>query len=581
MPPLHSRSLLFYFAQHIFIPLSLITFGLLFVGFFVYQQTTLTLLLDRDGELATLVAHNIEHEINEYVAALEDFAHHPELMTNDASTRLTVMQEFLIERQVFYTGLVMTGPNADLVAVVPETFGSLAQTAIQSGLALNRLQPTQKLVSNLILDEHGQEYIVVGVPLPFRNQVHSGVLLGIVRLSQTELLDLITEVSIGERGYAYLVDRQGRVLYHPEAEQMGADVSQHSFVQNALAGKTGGVLWNAPQGERLIVDFAPVPNVGWGILTQEPWEAAVAPAQIYVGLLTVTGLLLIALAVWLFWRAVRRVTMPITHLSKQITNLTTHQAATAMGVSGIAEVDHLGQAFNHMMAQLEAYRTSLRRYIDALTQAQEEERRRVARDLHDETIQRLSSLARRLELYHDANHNPVYQAQLMDIRAQITDVFEGVRQISHDLRPPLLDDLGLLPALESLTKTMRHESDGIRQTTIEVIGKPAPLRPEQELAIYRIAQEALTNARKHAHAEHLHLCLEFNSHIVQLSISDNGRGFVPPTSFTEFIDKGHLGLVGIQERVWALGGSLKMSSSLGRGTELTVILPLANGHKST
>lgn len=145
-------------------------------------------------------------------------------------------------------------------------------------------------------------------------------------------------------------------------------------------------------------------------------------------------------------------------------------------------------------------------------------------------------------------------------------MIKGVRRFSQDLRPSILDDLGLLPALEGLLTSVT-ERDGL-QTRVQVLGERRRFSPEVELTLFRIAQEALNNVRKHAQATLAVITVEFTDSTVQLKIQDNGRGFSPPALTGDLTPSGRLGLMGMYERARLLGGTLEVQSELGVGTRV-------------
>jgi signal transduction histidine kinase len=225
-----------------------------------------------------------------------------------------------------------------------------------------------------------------------------------------------------------------------------------------------------------------------------------------------------------------------------------------------------------MGAQISAYRVGLRRYVGAITKSQEEERLRIARELHDDTIQSLLALSRRMELYQSSENSPERREKLTELQDMATGILVAVRQISRDLRPLILEDIGLIPALQTLVRAARLGEGAIPHAKFETIGQPFPISPELELALYRITQEALTNIRKHADATRVKVEISFGDGVVKLEVIDDGKGFEEPWSLTDFAQLDHFGLLGIQERVWTVGGSLTIHSSTGQGTQLIVTI---------
>jgi len=220
---------------------------------------------------------------------------------------------------------------------------------------------------------------------------------------------------------------------------------------------------------------------------------------------------------------------------------------------------------------------NLRFYISQVLKAQENERLRIARELHDDTAQALTGLSRRLDMLIDtldsSENQPPQEIteHLEELQAQTDRILEGVRRFSRDLRPPVLDDLGLLPALKWLA-TALEEQHGIA-ANIRVLGEQRRLPDDMELALFRITQEVLNNVAKHADASAVELAVDFQSGGISIAIADNGRGFELPQDVGDLAASGKLGIVGMQERVRLLGGTLAVHSEPGSGTSVVVTVP--------
>jgi PAS domain S-box-containing protein len=207
-------------------------------------------------------------------------------------------------------------------------------------------------------------------------------------------------------------------------------------------------------------------------------------------------------------------------------------------------------------------------YIDEITRTQEKERERIARELHDETIQNLATLLLDIEALstHITQLPDDDLKHLEQIRERIEATMEGVRRFSFELRPGVLDQLGLLPAIGSLVEGMSGRVD----TRVEIIGTERRLPPEVELALFRIAQEALVNLRKHSSAEKAVVQIEFTRNKVRLDVTDNGRGFTLPERLSDLDSKSNLGILGMRERAYLVGGSFSIHTEVGSGTTVTV-----------
>jgi two-component system sensor histidine kinase DegS len=224
--------------------------------------------------------------------------------------------------------------------------------------------------------------------------------------------------------------------------------------------------------------------------------------------------------------------------------------------------------------QLREMQKNLRFYLNQVTRAQEEERKRISHELHDETIQALVSLSRKLDGLATKNRElpEEYRQGLEDLWQQTNNIIRDVRRLSQDLRPAALDRLGLLPALEWLADDVAKYS-GI-STKVNVKGTARRLPEDVELVLFRITQEALRNVWRHAQATQAKITVEFDDNKTKISISDNGKGFEPPPQIDGLARDGKLGLAGMHERAELIGGSIKVSSEKGKGATITVEVPV-------
>jgi signal transduction histidine kinase len=214
----------------------------------------------------------------------------------------------------------------------------------------------------------------------------------------------------------------------------------------------------------------------------------------------------------------------------------------------------------------------MRFYARQITRAQEDERRRIARELHDETVQMLVALSRRLESLATLPE-PLPEAaveRLAALQKLIGTTLQGVRHFIQDLRPPTLDHLGLVATLEGLTGDLTD--DGI-EAGLTVTGEVRRLQPEEELVLFRVVQEALSNVRRHSKASHALVQIRFHPNSVRVTVQDDGIGFDAPAQMDDLVSTGKLGLTGMQERARMLGGTLVVQSDSDEGTAIAIEVP--------
>ena len=219
---------------------------------------------------------------------------------------------------------------------------------------------------------------------------------------------------------------------------------------------------------------------------------------------------------------------------------------------------------------------NMRFYVQQITQAQEDERRRIARELHDDVAPSLLIVIQHLNAIISGTRpklSKMISEKLEDLRVKATEALENLHRYAQDLRPRILDDLGLIPALEWMTEelTKQHKIDA----RAEIVGIEPALSPEVQLLLFRIAQEALNNVRRHAEASVVVVKLEFAGGKVRMTISDNGKGVQLPNRAEELASTGKLGIIGMHERARLAGGTLSIQSELGKGTQVIAEIPLS------
>lgn len=294
-------------------------------------------------------------------------------------------------------------------------------------------------------------------------------------------------------------------------------------------------------------------------------RAAAENESISFALLLAVGLVLSVISNAII---VRLALTPLKQLEATARRVQDGDPTARVEVSDLADrnLERLSATFNMMLDSAEAYRTRLRDVAARALSAQEDERRRIAQELHDGIAQTLAALRVRLRVARAAQGEA--RAETLErIGADIGAATEEIRRIAQGLRPPALDMLGLSPAIQSYARSVAETSGLTIQT--DIAATDGMLSPEAELALYRIVQEALSNVARHSQARSARVDLEIMRNAVQVVVSDTGRGF----SVEEEMARGGLGLFGMQERGAYLGGTVEIDSRPGQGTRVRVTIP--------
>lgn len=219
----------------------------------------------------------------------------------------------------------------------------------------------------------------------------------------------------------------------------------------------------------------------------------------------------------------------------------------------------------------ESERNRLRSYAMLMTQAQEDERKRIARELHDEASQNVVVIRRRIAALVASLDDHPAAGELTELGDLAGQTVAEMRRFSRDLRPPTLDELGLSSALDQLVTQVSERSALAAQ--FRVTGPPRRLSIESELAVFRVGQAGLHNVERHAAADSVTIELTFEADRVRLEMTDDGRGFELPQNLTELPEAGKLGLIGMHERAQLVGGKLEILSRPNAGTRILLEVP--------
>ena len=357
--------------------------------------------------------------------------------------------------------------------------------------------------------------------------------------------------------YVVVVDAEGRTLaaFHPE-RATPAGLARRTAGGGVAANRTlYEVMLPIREGQRELARL----HIGMSLqrLNREVGQMRVA-ISVLSAIILAAGLLAVGLISDVMTRPLREVAAGAGRLAAGEPHV-----RVAEGRSD--EIGRLATSFNDMAARVAERDASLRQLSKRLLSVQEQERVRIAREVHDELGQALTAM--KIDLQQLASRDEALHAPLGAIARTIDETVDLVRRIASDLRPTILDDLGVTAALEQQLRRLR-ESTGIR-TTLTVSEEPE-LDMLTGVTLYRIAQEALANVVRHAQASAVEISLSVRDGTAVLEISDNGRG----ATAEQIADPRSLGLIGMRERADLLGGSVTIAGRAGEGTVLTAMLPL-------
>jgi signal transduction histidine kinase len=556
------------------LPLTLVLIGVAFTGVYSHERAMRDLVQERDRALAVVGATQVRDLLQERVSALETLATKPPFHPGQQDEQRTLLAAAGDMAELFAGDVALLDESGSPLATDPDLPDWLRNVDLVDGLARTVMTGQDVTVSPVSADG----MFLMGVPVRDEGGLTYGLLAGPVRLDGLGLELLLSQVQVGEHGIVYLTDVSGRILAHSGSPQARDSLAGHTGLDTALQDEAAGVtLCHAPDGERMTLAYAPVDLAGWQVIIEQPWDEVIGPVLRYSQFMPLVAGLAVVVSVLTLYYGVRAIARPLQTLGQQAERVAWGDfEATGTPVGGVGEIEDLRRTLDQMAQRIQGYQRGMHGYIAAITQGQEEERKRLARELHDDTAQALIALNQQVEMAQKAlDKDPARAAErLARVREMLAETLQGVRRFSRDLRPIYLEDLGFLPALEMLAgEADREEGLSVR---LSVTGAARRLAPDLELAAYRIVQEALNNVTQHAQASVAWVEVGFEAERLTLTVRDNGLGFEPPALPDALARQGHFGLMGIQERALLYGGQMSVLSAPGEGTQVNVRIPYPN-----
>ena len=463
----------------------------------------------------------------------------------------------------------------------------------------------------------GRKVIFSLVPLKNKDGEVVGVAGGEIDPTNYVLTQIIATIPTAASTYIELIDSHGVIIASNDPRRILTCNERYTFLGGLMAEKKGTVVSchrckdSAPdeKRERDMLAFAPLTVAPWGIIVRDPQDAVFSPStSLRKGFLALT-LIAVATTTMLAIGLSRSIVRPVRSLIDATERIAGGNLDDPVEASSRDEIGTLGRSFDDMRAKLARSLESIQRHSDQLETrvaerteelqksreklaillreiitAEEEERKRIARELHDDTSQSLNAILISLDGIgiHFSAYDPV-RKQLMQIREQCLLMLKGLHQMIRDLRPPVLDDLGLESAIKWVLE--RHIGERGGRFSFTTAGNCEELKARSrgvldfsrvELVLFRVVQEAIINISKHADAKNVSVSVIFGDDSIEMEIEDDGRGFDSEKVFESFKTgrvRG-LGLLGMEERISLLDGKLSVKSEPGVGTRIEVFVPI-------
>ena len=545
------------------LPLTLLLLLIAFGGVNMHQQDMRALVGERDERAVQSSAAALQSELHHRIATITSMA----VLSSEDLTFEEIFATTIDLAEDFNGEIAFLNSDGNPLAITGnESFWAWVSQNAQS-LSLASPSDREPVFSAPILDPSSKRlFVIISVYSASRDVIVAGAFSPETLASET----LSATYPTGSHVTIYLLDESRRLLFVSGALAQETLESDHPGVSEALQGESG-VLYVKKDKTEHVVAYSPIESTGWALITEEEWEMVISPSLQLTQMAPLVIVPAFILALIAIWFGAKQIVQPLQRLESKAAALAWGDfEAIKESVGGISEVQHLQMELTEMSRKVKAAQEGLHDYIGAITSAQEDERMRLARELHDDTIQAVIALKQRVQLAQKSIKDQHGRQSLNELETLAEQTIENLRRLTRALRPIYLEDLGLVTALEMLareTSQNNHLVVDFRKT-----GQERRLSREVELSLYRIAQEALNNIVKHSKATHADLKIAFDSAIIKMEVSDNGNGFLVPKSPTELAPSGHFGLLGVHERADLIGARLEIESILGKGTRLRVVL---------
>jgi len=432
------------------LPLIALVLALAFGGLYLHQQAMRSLVAERDERSARAAASALGEQLNHQASQLQDLLRQVESATSPQALAALLRSSSPILSD-FDRGLALLSPAGEVLAYSGE--GSLWENFNPGEYPHLFASPPDTQAFLSILHPQSTAPLTLVVTPSSASGVRAAGAFSPAALIQRSLGNVFTP---DEEATAFVVDGERRLLYQQGDFFPGEDPGDHLGVSEALQGESGASFLQAG-GEEHAVAYSPIQPAGWALVIEEPWEKVASPmlrTTEYAPLALIPALLLSLLALWY---GTRWIVQPLQRLEARAAELGWGDfAAIEKPVGGITEIRRLQSELVHLARKVEAAQEGLRGYIGAMTEGQEEERRRLARELHDDTLQSLIALNQRVQLAQiSVNGNAPAEdlaRSLAEIQTFAEKTIQDLRRFTRALRPVYLEELGLAAALEMLAR---------------------------------------------------------------------------------------------------------------------------------
>lgn len=587
--------------------MSIILLSFAIVSYYIVQKNIEDSLHEKIV-VGRLIKNNVDNLIKENINRLFDISLSGSIDLNDSDfSQERVALDTAYRYSIFTDGIFLLDRNGNVILNYPEKIKDINVnlTSIEPiGRVLSARKP---LISNVYVSEENKKLLYILVPLQDKNGNYIGIAGGEVDPTSPVLANLLRLTDFGPKTFVDVIDSNGIVIASSKPSRVLTYCDYNKFFSSIISRKKEQITMchqchdtNRKKRSTNVVAFVPLDMAPWGVAIQDAEENVFAPSKKLKNTFFILGGIFILTAIILAMGISRSVINPIKELIRATNRIAKGDLSRPLTVKGSDEIGILSKSFEIMRIKLAESLESIKNHnaqlelrikertreikesrkmvenlLKKIITTQEEERRRIARELHDDTMQNLSAILMNIDMCMLYPEN-ITKKKIEGIRQIVVRTLDGVQGIIQNLRPTILDDLGLEAAIRWLLHT--HLDDKKINYFLDLSGiDGVRFAPEIETNLFRIVQEAIINISKHSKAENVIINMDVNKNKLSIFIEDDGEGFdiesvLQSTRHYKRDGRG-LGLLGMKERASLISGRLLLCSEQGNGTRISLDIP--------
>lgn len=581
------------------------------IASYITINDTIARSMDRRVELANTIARHTDSVLESNFNRLYDISLSGgiDFKDNNWAPEKKALQT-AYQYSIFTDGIFLLDKHGNMVMTYPPRLDS-SVNLLSVPYISKVISDGKPVISDIYtVEQSGKKVIFALVPLKSKDGEILGVAGGEVNPTNYMLSQIIRYAPSDPNTYMEIVDSRGIVIASSNPDRIFTGSDHDMFLATLIEKKSSTVrrchrchIDEQKKGKDMaerstdVLAFSPLEMAPWGVSILEPEKDVFAPARDLKNTFLLFSAVSICVALFMAVGMSRSIVRPVHELIDATRSIASGDMSRSIGFGGVDEIGRLSSSFEIMRVKLadsletlQQYNVELERQVDVRTKeinqsrkkvekllkkvitAQEKERKRVARGLHDQTMQSLSAILMKIEtckLYGE----PPPAVMIEEIKGIALSTLEDIRNMIHNLRPTILDDLGLEASIRWLLDKQLWEK-GITYF-FNITGEHGSrFDPHLETTLFRIIQETIVNIARHAEAENVFFIMKAGANEIEVDIEDDGKGFDVNSALKRTEDGRGLGILGMKERVYLIDGKVLICSDPGCGTRISLWIPL-------